>query len=654
MASTLPRDDENIKPGMSVRIRAFDWSKTPLGPRSTWPERLRLAVSIIERSPAPMAVYWGPQLHLICNDAWRERIGDRVAGELGQTAREAWRDLWDVLGPQFEQVLETGEGLSLSEQMVPLMRGGVLEETYWSYSLVPIVGDDGKVQGILGQRYETTQTIMAERRLGFQVKLADRLRGASDAQEVKRIAIELLGEYLRVARVGYAEVDAEEKVLLVRRDWTRDASIPSLVGQTARVDSFGPGAVALLRAGEAIPVADYRVFPEAADPAHSISWDSIGVRALIVVPLVRDGRVRAILYVHESEPRQWKRSEIAMARDVAERTWAAVERAQAERSLRDSEDHYRHVVELNPQVSWTALPDGQLNRVARRWFEWTGMEGTGDSWADGLHPDDRKRSLEMWRNSVAAGEPYDIEHRVRLRDGSYRWCRSRAFPRHDRGGEICLWYGTTEDIHERKVAEEHQRLLINELNHRVKNTLATVQAIAFQTLKGDLSLAEARTRFEARLQALSRAHNMLTDRNWEGAPLDRVVAEATEYLAGEQGRFEIEGAAVWLAPRAALALALALHELGTNAAKYGALSTERGRVAIDWAAEGKRLRLVWKESGGPAVVEPQRRGFGSRLIERGLQSDLGGPATSLFEPDGLCCRIDASLAAVQTPEPRNG
>lgn len=654
MASTLPRDDGVIAPGENPRIRAFDWSKTPLGPREAWPERLRLAVSIIEHSPAPMAVYWGRQLHLIFNDAWGERIGDRIAGELGQTAREAWADLWEMLGPQFAQVLESGEGLSLTEQMVPLMRGGVLEETYWSYSLVPIVGDDGVVEGILGQRYETTKTIMAERRLAFQVKLADRLRGAPDPHEVKRIATELLGEYLGAARVGYAEVDAEEKMLTVRRDWTRDASIPSLAGQTAPVDSFGPGAIALLRAGEAIPVNDYRAFPEAADPTHSISWDAIGVRALIVVPLVRERRVRAMLYVHESEPRQWKRSEIAMARDVAERTWAAVERAQAERSLRDSEDHYRHVVELNPQVSWTALPDGRLNRVARRWHEWTGTEGTGDSWAEGLHPDDRAGSLEAWKRSVATGEPYDIEHRVKLRDGSYRWCRSRAFPRHDEAGDICLWYGTTEDIHERKIAEEHQRLLINELNHRVKNTLATVQAIAFQTMKGDLSLAEARARFEARLQALSRAHNMLTERNWEGAPLDRVVTEATAYLAGEQGRFEIEGAAVWLAPRAALALALALHELGTNAAKYGALSADGGKVAIGWAVEGDRLRLVWKESGGPAVVEPEGRGFGSRLIERGLQSDLGGPATILFEPDGLCCRIDASMAVVQAAEPADG
>ncbi|MFN3943685.1 MAG: HWE histidine kinase domain-containing protein [Allosphingosinicella sp.] len=654
MAPILPQGDDGETPGMSLRIRGFDWAATPIGPISQWPERLRFAVSLLERSPAPMAVYWGPELTIIFNDAWAERIGDRPPGQLGQTAREAWQDLWGLLGPQFDHVRATGEGLSIREQMVPLMRGGLIEETWWSYSLVPIVGDAGEVEGIMGLRQEITKTVAAERRMAFQVRLADHLRSAAEPSEVKAAATELLGRYLDVARVGYAELDPEEKMLTVRRDWTRDPSVPSLVGQRAPVDSFGPGAIELLRAGEAIPVADYRAFPEASDPEHSVNWDAIGVRALIVVPLVRLGRVRAILYVHESSPRQWKRAEIAIARDVAERTWAAVERAQAERSLRDSEDHYRHVVELNPQVSWTALPDGQLNRVARRWREWTGTDGTGDSWAEGLHPEDRARTFEAWARSVASGEPYDIEHRVLQTDGGVRWCRSRAFPRRDEDGNICLWYGTTEDIHERKVAEDHQRLLINELNHRVKNTLATVQAIAFQTLKGDIPLEEARARFEARLQALSRAHNMLTERNWEGAPLERVVADATEYLAGERARFEVAGDPIWLAPRAALALSLALHELGTNAAKYGALSAEGGRVSIRWSTGEGRLRLVWKESGGPPVVAPARRGFGSRLIERGLQSDLGGAATMLFDADGLRCEIDASLEAAQAVEPERG
>jgi PAS domain S-box-containing protein len=653
MASTLPLIEDEDAPGMSLRIRGFDWGTTPIGPIENWPERLRFAVSLLERSPAPMAVYWGPELTIIFNDAWAERIGDRPAGRLGQSAREAWQDLWDLLGPQFTQVLETGEGVSVSEQMVPLMRGGLLEETWWSYSLVPIVGEEGRVEGIMGLRQEITKTVVAERRLAFQVKLADRLRGARGPEEVKEAATETLGGYLEAARVGYAEVDADEQTLTVRRDWTRDPSIPSLAGQQAPVLSFGADALTLLRAGEALAVPDLAALPKPAR-ASSAAWQAIGVRALIVVPLVREGRVRALLYVHEPEPRQWKRSDIAMVRDVAERSWAAVERAQAEQSLRESEDHYRHVVELNPQVSWTATPDGQLNRIAQRWMDWTGRPAEGEGWAEGIHPDDRERSFAAWRRSIETGEPYDIEHRVLHTDGSVRWCRTRAFPRHDAAGAICLWYGATEDIHERKAAEERQRLLINELNHRVKNTLATVQAIAFQTMKGDISLDEARSRFEARLQALSRAHNMLTEQSWAGAPLARVVADATEYLAGEQDRFAAEGPPVWLAPRAALALSLALHELGTNAAKYGALSSEAGRVAIGWATQDGLLRLEWKELGGPLVAKPGRRGFGSRLIERGLQSDLGGTATIFFEPDGLRCRIEASLAAVQAGEGEDG
>jgi two-component sensor histidine kinase len=222
-------------------------------------------------------------------------------------------------------------------------------------------------------------------------------------------------------------------------------------------------------------------------------------------------------------------------------------------------------------------------------------------------------------------------------------------PRHDAEGAIRLWYGTTEDIDERKAAEERQKLLINELNHRVKNNLATVQAIALQTLKGDVPLAEARARFEERLMALSRAHNLLTEQNWSGASLDRVVRDSTGHLAGES-RFSAEGAPLRLSPPAALGLALALHELGTNAAKYGAWSGEEGRVSIAWRIEGDSLQLEWKEEGGPPVTEPEARGFGSRLIERGLQADLGGSAKLFFEPDGLRCRVTASLDAIRASE----
>jgi len=638
--------------GMKARIRSFDWASTPLGPMQHWPPSYRFALDICENAKFPSALYLGPDLRLLYNDAWAPVVAERHPSVLGLPAREVWSDIWHLVGPHFRDVVEKDEGLSLVNEMLPMVRNGVREETYWNYSMTPVHGEDGAVVGILIQGMEATATVRAEQRLSFQVALADRLRRLTCAEEIKSAAAAMLGERLGAARVGFVEVNEAQDSLVVTREWQKEAGAGSLAGRVGHLSELPPAAVAYLRMGEVLALPDVHDVAGGSSEADASLGTKLGVRAVITVPLVRDGALRALLYVHEPEVREWKRSEAAMARDVAERSWAAVERAESEQRLRESEDHYRHAVELNPQVSWTALPDGQLNRVARRWHEWTGTEGTGESWAGGLHPDDRQRTFDVWGKCVATGEPYDIEHRVRYRDGSYRWARSRAFPRRNESGEICLWYGATEDINERKAAEEHQRLLINELNHRVKNTLATVQAIAFQTLKGDVPLGEARARFESRLLALSRAHNLLTDQNWQGASMERVVSDSTEYLAGD--RFQIGGQPIWLAPRAALALALALHELSTNAAKYGSLSRENGRVSISWCVNGDSLRLEWKERDGPPVVEPARRGFGSRLIERGLEADLGGTARLHFEPDGLRCVIEASMDAVQAGEAEDG
>jgi PAS domain S-box-containing protein len=645
MASPSPAPAAD--PPMGESVLGHDWGATPLGPKQAWPPSLAFAVALCLRSPLATALYWGPERLLVHNQAWARLLGGESA--LGRPAREAAQSLWPVAAALVEQVERRGEGAFVQDQPLRLLRDGVEEETYWNCHLVPILDEKGEVAGVLNQANEVTKTVNVERRLSFQVGLADRLRGVHDPEEAKQAAVEMLGTYLGAARVGWADIDEAQGLAFVQRDWTREPGVPSLAGQRTEITSFGEEALGLFRAGQMLAFADIRQLPMGSAD-RTAAWEAAGVRALITVPLVRQGELKALLYVHEPEPRAWKRSDAAIARDVAERSWAAVEQARAEQSLVESEDHYRHTVELNPQVTWTANPDGQLNRVANRWTVWTGTSGLGGSWIDAIHPEDRRPSLDAWSLSVATGEPYDIEHRVRMVDGSYRWARSRAFPRRRDDGEICLWYGSTEDVHERKVAEEHQRLLINELNHRVKNTLASVQGIAFQTLRGDVSLAEARGRFEARLMALSSAHNLLTEENWGGASLERVVGDSIEHLVGEAGRFDVEGEPLRLAPRAALALAMALHELGTNAVKYGALSTEDGRVSIGWTQAGDRLNLIWRESGGPPVETPGRRGFGSRLIERGLAADLGGAATLRFDPGGLRCEIEASLAAVQAPE----
>jgi len=213
----------------------------------------------------------------------------------------------------------------------------------------------------------------------------------------------------------------------------------------------------------------------------------------------------------------------------------------------------------------------------------------------------------------------------------------------DADGNVEWIAGTTRDITDIKRAEEHLRLMVNELNHRVKNTLATIQSLAAQTFRGDAADERARNAFEARLIALSNAHTVLTATNWEGANLRDIAGRALAPFCnghGEPDRFAVDGADVQLHPQMALALAMAFHELASNAIKYGALSTIEGHVALHWTVAGGRLRITWQETGGPPVSAPASTGFGSRLIERGLARELGGPVTLNFQPTGIVCTMD--------------
>ena len=214
-------------------------------------------------------------------------------------------------------------------------------------------------------------------------------------------------------------------------------------------------------------------------------------------------------------------------------------------------------------------------------------------------------------------------------------------------GKQRFFTGVMRDITDRRRAEELQRLMINELNHRVKNTLATVQSVAGQTLRNAESLDDARDSLTRRLLALSRGHDILTRESWDGAALTDIVATVVA-AHGETERFALDGPSVRLAPKAALALSMALHELMTNAAKYGALSNAAGQVRITWRREAEkgdaRLKLIWEETDGPTVAPPTRQGFGTRLITGGLARELGGEVRLGYPASGVVCEIDAQLS----------
>ncbi|WP_407519558.1 HWE histidine kinase domain-containing protein [Methylobacterium oryzisoli] len=320
--------------------------------------------------------------------------------------------------------------------------------------------------------------------------------------------------------------------------------------------------------------------------------------------------------------------------------------------LRQSEARLHFMVKAGRLGTWSlTLADRRLisSDECRRIFgRPPGDPFTYDDLIAAIVPADRERMQAAVAASIEHRTDYDIEYRAMTPAGDVRWVQVRGQPSYRADGTPLSLAGVTIDATERKRGEEHRDLLAAELTHRVKNSMATMQSIAHQTLRTASDLDQARHTLDARLQSLSAAHDVLTRENWEGATLAEVVAETLRPFRSDRGRFSIGGPEIRMKPRAALAFVMALHELATNAVKYGALSVEAGRVIVSWEiVDGlapERLRLRWEELGGPAVTPPTRTGFGSRMIERALASEIAGTAAIAYRRQGIVFTAEAPLA----------
>ena len=700
---------------MGARMRAMDWSATPLGPLTLWPQGLRTAVGIMLNSLHPMFLAWGPQMTFLYNDAYAPILGSKHPDALSRPFQDVWAEIWPDIWPMVQRGLAGAPSWGEDFHLV-MDRHGYPEDTWYTFSYSPVRDENG-IGGLFCACNETTAKVQAERRLTFQLELSERLRHLTDPADIIGAATGQLGRRLKASRVGYGAVDSTE-ILRVPRDWAAEGEWEGDPGAPRPLATFGPAILEHLRLGRTLVVDDVGADPRSAP--HTAAFEAVFARSLIAVPLLKDGRLTALFYVQQSHPRRWSPSEVTLAEDVAERTWAAIQRAAAEAALsrqmaaesdrlrelfaqspgfvavirgpehtfelvndayvqlvgdrplvglsvrealpevqgqgffdlleqvyatgqpffaheapltvirspgqepderfvdfvfqpvtgpdgavravfvegyditerkqaadalrdseawlrlamhagrmgqatfyvdsgfvrhsptyavllgypadhqltlaeiraqyhpddderaiakrasifssqkdfydvehrviwpdgtvhwvysrgevardatgapvsltaiymditeqkrveaalRESEDHYRHAVELNPQVAWTALPNGLVERVAERWFDWTGITGLGETWADAIHPDDLDHSTQAWAEAVATGGHFDVEFRIRLRDGAYQWMRSRAYPRTDAGDTIVKWYGATENIHERKTAEARLR-----------------------------------------------------------------------------------------------------------------------------------------------------------------------------------------------------
>ncbi|UTP39642.1 GAF domain-containing protein [Phenylobacterium sp. LH3H17] len=516
------RGDDFLTGGgeMGALVRAHDWKLSPLGPSSAWPQSLRTAASIMLNSAHPMFLAWGPSLVFIYNDAYAPILGTRHPHALGHPFQAIWSEIWHELTPLIETAL-SGRATWSEDLHLIMLRNGYPEDTWYTFSYSPIRDESGGVGGLFCACTETTAKVLVQRRLTFQVELAERLRAAISEAEVRRVASALLCERLGADRAGYKEFDPDGEHFEIDDGWRHDG-LPPISGRHALSD-FGVEVAEAVRAGRALRVDDVASDPLTRNATAALA--ALQVRAILMVPLMRHGRIVAAVSAHMARPRRWTDDDEALVAAVVDQGWQALERLRGEARL---------------------------------------------------------------------------------------------------------------------------RLLVNELNHRVKNTLATVQSIASHTLRGAISPQDVRADFEARILSLSRAHDVLTRRTWEGADLDEIAAATLEPFAGRgETRVLRQGPEVAVSPREALAISMALHELATNAAKYGALSTADGQVSIAWdllrGARSRRLRLTWTETGGPPVAPPPRRGFGTRLIERGLARELNGSAHVAFPPEGVVCTVEAVL-----------
>lgn len=631
---------------LGARLRACDWAATPLGPADAWPAALKTLVAVMLGARQPMFIAWGPERTMLYNDDYATVCGARHPAALGRPFREVWFDILDDVEPILERAF-AGEGSHFADVALLMHRNGYPEETYFSFSYTPVRDETGTVAGMFCACTETTARVMAERRQEFRLDLEARLRPLAEPRMVMATAAAALAAHLGCDRAGYAEVTADELHVTVEGEW-RGLGVPSLAG-LRRLEDDGPALVAALQAGRTVTFADARADPLADGRPTPPGIQATELRAAVTVPLVKAGRLAATFFVHHMAPRRWSDDEVALVREVAERIWAAVADARAEAALRASEARWRGLFTRMQEgfALGELVRDAAGKAVDYRYIEvnaaWEALIGLPAAEVVGrlateVIPGLERRRIANYAKVVETGEPVHAEYHLAAQD---RWFDVLVY-RTEPGRFAVLLLNITD----RKRAEARQALLTREIEHRAKNALAVVQAVLRLTRAPDLP-AYIRA-VEGRVSALARAQTLLAGDQGDGAELRSLLAgELAPFLAGQ--RVELNGPPVPLPAVLAQPLAMAVHELATNAVKHGALSVPGGRLAVRWELRPGPppwLRLCWAEAGGPAVTgPPPRRGFGSRVLDGTVRGQLGGLVALDWAAAGLVCQLDVPLGA---------
>ena len=603
----------------TVWLARFHWAGTSLGPASEWQPSLKGAIGMMMAATVPMVMLVGPDGVLIYNEGYARFAGDRHPAIFGQSAVEAWPEIADFNRHKIALGL-AGETLTLTDQELVLDRHGRLEPVWLDLSYSPVPGDDGTPVGVLVIVVETTQRVLYQQALSRSQERMELALGSSalvgtwdwDFRADKVTADPRFAALYGIDVEQAAEGVSPERFVAAIHPDDRERVFTEIA---AAVSGKGPYR------------SEYRV-PGSNGAVH---W------------IVASGQVRLDV---SGRPERFP----GVAVDISDQKAAA-------EALAASEARFRTLANAMPQMVWATRPDGFHDYFNARWYEFTGVpEGAtdGDGWNGMVHPDDQERASTNWRMSLATGEPYHIEYRLRHWNGEYRWLLGRALPIRDGEGRITRWFGTCTDIHESKLAAVERELITQELSHRIKNIFAVITGLVGLSARAYPEAKVYAEQLRARIFALSRSHDVVrphsaaSQAQHSKASLAGLVKELLSPYGGDgRQHLHFSGDDATIDDGAATPLGLLFHELATNSAKHGALSDGDGRIEIDIRQTGDRCQVTWKERGGPEIdVTPELSGFGSKLITLSVEGQLRGTLKRHWEQDGLRIDLDLPMAAL--------
>ena len=649
---------------MATALRGRRWADSPLGPFESWPGSLRTLVSVMANSSQPMFIVWGPQRTLLYNDGYAEILAAKHPDALGRDILDVWHEIRDDIEPIVAEAY-AGRPVFMDDIALQMQRRGFVEETHFSFSYTPVFEEDGQVSGFFCPCTEITRQVLAERALrrseerqAFLVKLGDALRPVEDPVEVQNLASRLLGDHLGASRVAYAEDGGDGETVILTRNYTN--GVPGIEGRY-RYGDYGENLVRELRAGRTVvrpDIANDPLLSAEEKAAHAV----LQLGATLSVPLVKSEGLVAILAVHYATAHDFTPEEVELVREVAERTWAAVERARAEALRRESDELYRLIVEgardyaiftVDEAGTITSWPPG-----AAAIFGWSEDEMIGQPFASTFTEEDRAAGAPSAELATAAreGSAPDVRWH-RKADGSPVFIEGAVLPLGRTGTRRKGYLKIGQDVTERRRAADRLAESETRLSAIFAGASVGLSEISpegrFLRVNDELCRILGRTRDELLgLGVADVTHPEDLPRTLE--TVRRVLDVEAEGTVGaiDKRYLRPDGSAVWASSRATL-----LPPLGGGPGNLLAVTVDlSGRKAAELAVQESEARFrqfgdassdaLWIRDARTLEWEYLSRAF-DRIYGVGRDEALARPDTGFLMDLILPEDREATLAAIR-------